>query len=367
VFDVLMIFIKLFIKTYVSINKKNQNNNCMRYAFIFLLTIFFGVSNAQRSQNIKKEDVVKSFKNDINFWRVRASKNLSNSNQSFTKLSKSDDADWSQTKLTNKEVSELICPTTKVPKYDNLGNQNGYSNFVNERPPSFIAVSESPELKNKIGFGFQQYDITGTKISYFILFTELNNWPKLKNQRQKDFLKLLAVCLQNSTADSAMNAKLNNKDSKLHLLDLNISESDSLPLIHSFADFLFKGYEKDFMSVYYSGKDSSYYDGIDQFGNFKMESSSIHEYLVNVYDEDGNSTTQKTIPYSINMNEICLFFDKLPTTQTSRSIYPGANFPIITESGTNLGNINSYLSKLAIKRISQTNQTLIDYLIQIYN
>jgi hypothetical protein len=338
----------------------------MRYAFIFLLTIFFGVSNAQRSQNVKKEDVVKLFKDDIGFWRVRASINLSNSNQTFIKLTKTTEGDWIQTKLTIKEVSDLICPKIETVLYDINANQITRTTR-NENPSNFIAVSDKPELKNKIGFGYEAVTSSGEKMYDFIIFADINNWPKLKNQRQKDFLKLIAVCLQNSTADSAMNAKFDNKDSKMHLFDLNISESDSLPLLNSFADYLFKGYEKDFMSVYYSGKDSSYYDGYDKFGNFKMESSAPREYLVVVYDENGNSTQQRTIPYSINMNEICLFFDKLPTSQTSRSIYPGANFPIITDSGINLGNINSYLSHLTKKRFNQTIQKLIDYLIQIHN
>jgi hypothetical protein len=338
----------------------------MRYAFIFLLTIFFGVSNAQRSQNIKKEDVVKLFKDDIGFWRGRAL-NLSNSNQTFITLTKTTGGDWTQTKLTFNEALDLICPKIEIPQYDINANQIGTKTTRNDKFSNFIAVSNKPELKNKIGFGYELFNIIVEKVSDIILFADLNNWPKLKDQRQKDFLKLLASCLQNSTADSAMNAKLNNKDSKLHLFDLSISESDSLPLLHSFADFLFKGFEKDFMTVYYSGKDSSYYDGYDQYGNFKMKSSNPREYLVNVYDENGNPTSQRTSPYSINMKEICLFFDKLPTSQKNRSIYPGANFPIITESGINLGNVNMYLSHLASKRFSQTNQTLIDYLIQIHN
>jgi hypothetical protein len=236
-----------------------------------------------------------------------------------------------------------------------------------ETRPNFIAVSENPELTNKIGFGYEQLTTWGQKAYDFIIFADINNWPKLKNQRQKDFLKLLAVCLQNSTADSAMNAKLNNKDSKLHLLDLSITESDSLPLLKSFVDFLFKGYEKDFVSVYHPGMDSSYYEGNDQYGNFKMSSSDSFEYLVDVSDENGNKSLQRAKPHLINMNEICLYFDQLLAKQIARSIYPGANFPIFTSSGDNVGNANAFLSKLAIKRFSQTNQTLIDYLIQIYN
>lgn len=339
----------------------------MRYAFIFLLTIFFGVSNAQRSQNIKKEDVVKLFKDDIRFWQNRATVNLSKSNQTFIKLSKSDDADWSQTKVIFKDVSDLICPITEVPNFDSLGNQSGYLKMLNEKTPDFIAVSESPDLKNKIGFGYEKSKFYETELSAVILFSDLNNFPKLKDQRLKDFLKLLYFSLQNSKGDSTMNSKLRNKDSKMHFFDLNISDSDSLPLLHSVVNYLFKGYEKDFTSVYYSGKDSSYDNSDDQFGNSKMVASATHEYLVNVYDENGNPTSQRTSPYSINMKEICLFFDKLPTSQKNRSIYPGANFPIITESGISLGNVNVYLSHLSSKRFSQTNQTLIDYLIQIHN
>jgi hypothetical protein len=153
----------------------------------------------------------------------------------------------------------------------------------------------------------------------------------------------------------------------LHFFDLGTFESDSLPIINTVTNFLFRVYEKDFMSAYYSGKDSSYDYGNDQYGNFKMKSSDPHEYIVNVYDENGNILPQRTSPYTFNLNEISLFFDKKASSQHVRTIYPGANFPIITDSGINLGNINSYLSNLVLKRFSQTSQTLIDYLIQIYN
>ena len=347
----------------------------MKYALIFVFNIFLGVSSAQRIEKISKEDLIKHFKEDISFWQHFAAFNLSNSNQAIIKLTKIPQEEWSQTKMTLKEVSDLIHPMEEVSIFDSLGNPVGKKKVRSDFfRPNFFAISDNPELKNKIGFGYQVYiktDEQEFKVDH-ILFNVINDWPNLKEKREKAFLKLFSVFPQYSKSDSIINIKINDRDSKLHLFDLT-NNSDTFPALNSFVEYLMKVYEKDFATVHYSGKDSSYYDRQDQFGNSKIkpisinEFAKINEYMVEFKDENGNANRQKTLPYFTHLDAISLLFDKQAASQNLRTIYPGAYKPVITSTGVNLGNSNFFLSPSTLKRFSKTSQTLIDYLIQIYN
>jgi hypothetical protein len=347
----------------------------MKYALIFIFTFHFGVSNAQRVEKISKKDLIKHLKDDISFWQHFAAFNLSNSNQAIIKLTKIPQEEWSQKKMNRKEVSDLIRPMEEVSIYDSLGNPVGKKNIRSDFfSPIFFAFSDNPELKNKIGFGYQVYIKTDEQefTVDHILFNDINDWPNLKEKREKAFLKLLSVFPQYSKSDSVINIKINNRDSKLHLFYLT-NNSDTFPVLNSLVDYLMKVYEKDFATVHYSGKDSSYYDRQDQFGNSKIkpvsinEFAKINEYMVEFKDENGNATRQKTLPYFTHLDAISLLFDKQAASQNLRKIYPGAYKPVITSTGLDLGNSNYFLSPSTLKRFSITSQFLIDYLTQIYN
>jgi hypothetical protein len=347
----------------------------MKYALIFVFTIFYGVSNAQRIEKISKEDLVKHFKEDISFWQHFAAFNLSNSNLAIIKYTKIPQEEWSQTKMTRKEVSDLIRPIEQVMEFDSLGNSVGKKNVRSDFRVNFIAISDNPELKNKIGFGYQVYIKTNEQefIVDHILFNDISNWTNLKEKRKMTFLKLFSVFPQYSKADSTINIKINNRDSKLHLFNLGATYSDSFPALNPLVDYLMKVYEKDFASVHYSGKDSSYYFKQDQFGNSKIkpvsinEYAKINEYMVEFKDENGNAARQKTLPYFTRLVAISLLFDKQAASQNLRTIYPGAYKPVITSTGIDLGNSPFFLLPSSVKRFSLTSQTLIDYLTQIYN
>ena len=347
----------------------------MKYSLIFVFTIFLGVCNAQRVEKISKEDLIKHFKEDINSWQHFAAFNLSNSNRSIIKLTKIPQEEWSQTKMTRKEVSDLIRPMEEVSIYDSLGNPVGKKNVRSDFfRPNFFTISDNPELKNKIGFGYQVYiktDEQEFKVDH-ILFNDINDWPNLKEKREKAFLKLLSVFPQYSKADSIIDIKINDRDSRLHLFDLS-NNSDTFPSLNYLVEYLMKVYEKDFALVHYSGKDSTYHFKQDQFGNSKIKSYTINEYakiseyMLEFKDENGNVTRQKTLPYFTSLDAISLLFDKQASSQNLRAIYPGAYKPVITSTGLNLGNSNFFLSPSTLKRFSLTSQTLINYLTQIYN
>ncbi len=347
----------------------------MKYALIFVFTVFIGVSNAQRIEKISKEDLIKHFKEDISSWQYFAALNLSNSNQAIIKLTKIPQEEWSQAKMTRKEVSDLIRPMEEVMHFDSLGNPVGKKNVRSDFfRPNFIAISDNPELKNKIGFGYQVYIKTDEQefTVDHILFNDISNWPNLKEKRKLTFLKLFSVFPQYSRADSTINIKINDRDSKLHLFDIS-NNSDTFPALNYLVEYLMKVYEKDFASVAYSGKDSSYYDRQDNFGNSKIKPVSINEYakiseyMVEFKDENGNSYRQKTLPYFTRLVAISLLFDKQAASQNFRTIYPGAYKPVITSTGIDLGNSPFFLSPSSLKRFSLTSQILIDYLTQIYN
>ena len=347
----------------------------MKYALIFVFTIFLGVCNAQRIEKISKEDLIKHFKDDIFFWQHFGAFNLSNSNQAIIKYTKIPQEEWSQTKMTRKEVSDLIRPMVEVTIFDSLGNSVGKENVRSEFfRPNYFAISDNPELKNKIGFGYQVYIKTDEQefTVDHILFNDINDWPNLKEKREKAFLKLFAVFPQYSKADSIINIKINDRDSKLHLFNL-ANNLDTFPALNSLVDYLIKVYEKDFALVHYSGKDSAFDVKQDQFGNSKIkpvsikEFTKINEYIVEFKDENGNTTRQKTLPYFTHLVAVSLLFDKQAASQNLRTIYPGAYKPVITSSGVDLGNWNFFLSPSTLKRFSITSQILIDYLTQIYN
>ena len=347
----------------------------MKYALIFVFTFFIGVSNAQRIEKISKEDLIKHFKEDISSWQYFAAFNLSNSNQAIIKYTKIPQQEWSQKKMTQKEVSDLIRPIEQVMQFDSLGNPLGKKNVRSDFfLPNYFVISDNPELKNKIGFDYQVYIKTDEQefTVDHILFNDISNWPNLKEKRKLTFLKLLSVFPQYSKADSIIDIKINDKDSKLHLFELS-NNSDTFPELNYLVEYLMKVYEKDFASVHYSGKDSTYYDRQDKYGNSKIkpvsinEFAKINEYLVEFKDENGNAIRQKTLPYFTHLDAISLLFDKQAASQNLRKIYPGAYKPVITSTGLNLGNSNYFLSPSTLKRFSITSQILIDYLTQIYN
>jgi len=216
----------------------------MKYALIFVFTIFIGVSNAQRIEKISKEDLIKHFKEDISSWQHFAAFNLSNSNQSIIKLTKIPQQEWSQKKMTQKEVSDLIRPIEQVMQFDSLGNPLGKKNVRSDFfLPNYFAISDNPELKNKIGFGYQVYIKTDEQefTVDHILFNDISNWPNLKEKRKLTFLKLLSVFPQHSKADSIIEIKINDRDSKLHLFDLS-NNSDTFPALNYLVEYLIKVY-----------------------------------------------------------------------------------------------------------------------------
>ena len=155
----------------------------------------------------------------------------------------------------------------------------------------------------------------------------------------------------------------------MHLFNLGVNNSDSFPALSILADILLKGYEKDFGSAYYSGKDSSYEITYDQYGNSKMKKGKTNENISKVNNTNEQANTQNKMSTSFNMSEICLLFEKQTAGQNLRKIYPGVSIPSTTSSDNGQGNVNFnlYLSPLTLKRFSPKSQTLIDYLIQIYN
>ena len=338
----------------------------MKYALIFVLTFHFCVSTAQRVEKIGKVDLMSHFKEDIDFWQENVFKNLSNSKQEIINYSKLPEAKWNQTNINGKEVKKLSIDY--IQKFDSLGVPMGQFEIYRLLIPKYIAISDKPELRNKIGFGFQRYSQIGEKLFDFILFHEINNWPNLKDNRRTDFLKLLSDVLHHSKSDSVINLKINDRDSKLQLFNLGIPVSDSLPVLNFLADILLKGYEKDFGSAYYSGKDSSYEITYDQYGNSKMKKAKLNENTPKVYNTVEQSNTQNKETSSFKMSEICLLFEKQTAGQIVRKIYPGVlSIPSTTSSDGEQGNINLYLSPFTLKRFSLTSQTLINYLTQIYN
>jgi hypothetical protein len=339
----------------------------MKYTLIFILTFYFGVSTAQRIEKIGKVDLMNHFKEDIDFWQENVFKNLSNSKQGIINYSKLPEAKWSQSIINGKEVQKFSIDYTQ--RFDSLGNPMGSFEIYLLLMPRYIAISDKPELRNKIGFGFQRYSQIGEKLVDFILFHEINNWPNLKDKRRSDFLKLLSDVLHHSKPDSVITLKINDRDSKLQLFNLGIPVSDSLPVLNFLADILLKGYEKDFGSAYYSGKDSSYEITYDQYGNSKMIKGKINENMTKVYNTNEKPNNQNKMSSSFNMSKICLSFEKQTAAQIVRKIYPGVYIPSTTSSDNGQGNVNFnlYLSPLTLKRFSPKSQTLIDYLIQIYN
>lgn len=364
----------------------------MKYALMFFFTFYFGVSTAQRVEKISKDVLMNYFLEDFDFWRSNASINLSNSQQSIIKYTKLPEVKWSQTKITGKGISDILQPMEEVTIFDSLGNSKGKKKvLVDPFPVNFIAYSDNPELTNKVAFGYHVYLDKGDSVGYslkyhlstgesgytitdHILFTDIKNWPNLKGKRETDFLKLLFIFLQSQKADSIINIKINNRNSKLHLFNLDDGYTlESFPVLKPLANFLWKVYEKDFATVYYSGKDSRYTNIGDKFGNFKMygerinEKVNINEYINEVYDENGHPTRKGAPEESIHLSEICLQFGRPNANQNLRKIYPGASKHLITSGGIDLGNGTFYLSPSTLKRFSFNSQILIDYLIQIYN
>ena len=182
----------------------------MKYALIFVLIIFSRVSNAQRLEKIDKVDLMNLFKEDISFWSYAPFGNLENPKLIVTKYTKLSEIEWSQTNISGNEISYLIRQKSKIEVYDSLGNSAGFRDMEREPIPSvFIAVSKNPELRNKIGFGFQTYTVLGEMMPEFILFTDINTWPNLKDKRKKSFLKLLSDFPQYPKVDSVINIKIN--------------------------------------------------------------------------------------------------------------------------------------------------------------
>jgi hypothetical protein len=69
--------------------------------------------------------LIKHFKGDISFWQHLGAFNLSNSNQAIIKITKIPLDEWSQTKITRKEVSNLIHPKEEAMIFDSLVNSEG--------------------------------------------------------------------------------------------------------------------------------------------------------------------------------------------------------------------------------------------------
>jgi hypothetical protein len=343
--------------------------------FIIPLFLFFGITtaNGQRFVNVGKENLDSLFLDDLYYWQVFALQHISGYEQPIIEISNESGKIWKQketnSKVANKFLKEIITKVNIVPIYSlNDERFERYDTVFDLRTAEFLCFSENTKLKNKVGFGYYKYNDSEEKVSSHIFFLDYNNLRFLKDNRRIHFLDLLSSNLPKSKGDSIVNIKINNAITSLHLFDLSIISSDSSSVLNSVTEQVLRSYEVDFANIYYSGRDSLYTPSDDEWGNITVAARKPQEYLVPVWDEEGNQSLKRTIPYSMGINFIRLYFDKQEENKSKRNVYSNICQNMYTIIGSYLGSLSTYyINTSTLSKSSKKNEFLFKYLYEIYN
>jgi hypothetical protein len=329
---------------------------------LFLLSTQLGFT--QRQEQIDTRQLARYLHDDFDFWHTYGSLHLARFSEKMLHVG-------------YETTGFKVSPSTQNTFQEKAGQQlaivdsigNVMVRIVGYEKPSYLVFSAEKEYEGMTGFAYSRIT-DGESFIENIFFAKKNRWPRSTESRRQFFLDVMASLPHEQIADSVLVLKINQKKQRFFLFDLTkyscwFEPDDSSQTTTKIARLLFSGYDKDMAAWYYSGKEKAYQVERDSLGTAMMQARDVNEKSVDVYDEYGYARSRKIIPSTMKTKAILLYYEKLEPTQKSRLVYPGALAPIQTSFGQTLGDIEAYLSNRVTARFSKTNQTVLNYLIQI--
>jgi hypothetical protein len=344
----------------VLIIKKNRNMRLFFLGFMITITIVSQV-NAQRFVKVFREDLVNNFKNDITFWKDYSSEYLSNYKYPIMQFKRIKNKSWNFEMINNDRFKNQTYRNDTIPQYNIEGDIVKYVVYAVEKARlNFLAFSDDPKLKDKIGMGYTLTNDDNSS-SDFIYFVDYNCWDSLKEQGRLRFIQLMASSAGVLKSDSIIGITSNKEKSRIHIFEVGSYISDSSSNLPIHIEDLFNQFERDFINIYYSGNDSTYKEENDRWGNRYMSPYSINK-SEEWYDAYGNRCLPQNIRNTFKLCAIDLYFEQL--NKEKRTVYPGIHKEFGFHSPE--GYIYYFLHHEAINKFSQMSQILFLYLIDIY-
>ena len=345
----------------------------MKKLFIILLVCSSLATKAQRVKQITKDDLYELIRSDINFW-MRTGYNIVHDSKNNLEIIRNESKDkYVREPISKNLFHEKNNEVIEIPVMDSTGETIGSQKV--EVSPDVLGLFSSKELSNemKVGLIFS-YDIGQYKTDYnlnnknFYVVFKPSEIDVIKQKRRLVFLDLISNLDFNLDSCLKMKYNINGVENKLSVLPTNFYITDTISFIHEIADKLFKEFNKNFNTVYYTKGIPNFRMDEDKYGNTilnvclpEIDTFDIHDATKNNYKKSSMNTlaTRK-------INSISIAFMNEPETN-SFNFYVGAGKNVVTSSGVDIGYSDYFLNSAdADKMFSKTSSILIKYLTSIY-
>lgn len=330
---------------------------------VLLLSNF--ITNAQRNNNISREDLYLLIKSDFIHLKEKAYDICLDSKSQIYQLKHLNDKGLEINPITKTKFSDNEMVPFEVPTYDSLGNLMG--SIKKYSAPLIKAIVKPKDQSNKIGFLFDNSIETDKEINLF------NNHCYIVNLKDKEintskritaFLNFISSI--NETCELGNNQQ--NQFGSYLYFPADFFYGDTVKYIYEIVDMVFKTINKDFDKCYYSKGIKNYSDFYDKYGNLQYQERNNYQDSIEVWDVN-TETFQKKLDKNLQnkpIKSIALSFDNSVDTYPF-PLYIGVSKNITTQYGLDLGWANIYLKeKDIINSSSVISQKTFLYLKSIY-
>ena len=345
----------------------------MKKLFIILLVCSSLATKAQRVKQITKDDLYELVRSDIYFWMWKGCDIIHDSKNNLEIIRTESKDKYVREPISKKLFHEKNIELIEVPIMDSTGQTIGSKKV--EVGPNVLGLFSSKELSNemKVGLilshdiGHYKSDYTLNNENYYVVFKP-SEMDVIKQKRRLLFIDLISNL--NFNLDSCLKIKynINGVENKLSVLPTNFDITDTISFIHEIADKLFKEFNKNFNTVYYTKGIPNFRMDEDKYGNTILNACLPERDTFDILDVATNNYKKASINTLVTrkINSISIAFINEPETNSFK-FYVGAGKNVVTSSGIDLGYSDYFLNSAdADKMFSKTSSVLIKYLTSIY-
>jgi hypothetical protein len=337
----------------------------MKKLILFALLLSNLVINAQRNNNISREDLYSLIKSDLSLLKEKAFNVCLESKSQIYQLKQTKDKNFEISTILKSVFSNNEMVPFVVPLYDSLGNF--IESTTRYSTPWPKAMVKQKGQSDKIGFLF---DSNSEKEEVINLFNNHCYFINIKDKEVNTSPRIIALMNFISSINEPCEVGTNqlNQSGNYLYFPIDFIDADTVQYIYEIVDMVFKTINKDFDKCYYKKGINNYYGNYDKCGKLQYEEKNNHEDSIDVLDV--NTDTYQKKPYKSlenkAINAVALSFDNTGDAYPF-PLYIGVAKNIVTTYGLDLGWANIYLKeKDIINSSSLISQKSFIYLKSIY-
>lgn len=337
----------------------------MKKLILFALLLSNLIANAQRNNNISREDLYSILKTEFRQFRQKGFDICIDSKSTAYQLKQKKDKSDLLEPISKSDMNLQEQISFQIPTYDSSGNFMG--SVKHFATPMVKAIVKQVGQENRIGFLFDHDELHNEDFNLYndhCYFIDIKEKDAITSKRLNAFLNFISSI----NAPSPIGQNKQNQSGKYLYFPVDFIDADTVQYIYDIVDKVFKTMNKDFDKCYYAKGIKNYSDDYDKCGNLHYVERNNYEDSIEVLDVNTNTYIKKVNKSLLNkpIKSIALSFDN------TIDIYPfplyiGVSKNIITQYELDLGYANFYLKEKDIINFSSlVSQKLLLYLKSIY-